>query len=36
MIPHGEKGKFDVVILGYVLQEISSAKTRQLVIDALW
>jgi ribosomal protein RSM22 (predicted rRNA methylase) len=36
MIPHGEKGKFDIVILGYVLQEISSAKTRQLVIEALW
>lgn len=36
MIPQGEKGKFDIVILGYVLQEIPSAKGRQLVIDALW
>jgi ribosomal protein RSM22 (predicted rRNA methylase) len=36
MIPQGEKGKFDIVVLGYVLQEIPSAKGRQLVIDALW
>ena len=36
MIPHGEKGKFDIVILGYVLQEVSSAKGRLLVIEALW
>lgn len=38
MIPGigGEKGKFDIVILGYVLQEVSSARGRQLVIEALW
>jgi ribosomal protein RSM22 (predicted rRNA methylase) len=38
MIPGtgGEKGKFDIVIVGYVLQEITSARGRQLVIDALW
>lgn len=36
MIPQGEKGKFDIVIIGYVLQEVNSAKGRQLIIDALW
>lgn len=38
MIPGsgGERGKFDMVILGYVLQEISSAKGRLLVLEALW
>ncbi len=25
MIPSGERGKFDFIILGYVLQEVSSA-----------
>jgi spermidine synthase len=25
MIPSGERGKFDMIILGYVLQEVSSA-----------
>ena len=25
MIPSGERGKFDLIILGYVLQEVSSA-----------
>jgi ribosomal protein RSM22 (predicted rRNA methylase) len=36
MIPSGDKGKFDLVVLGYVLQEIPSAKQRELVVDALW
>ena len=36
MIPAGDKGKFDIIILGYVLQEVASAKGRQLVIEALW
>lgn len=38
MIPGsgGERGKFDIVILGYVLQEISTVKARLLVIEALW
>jgi ribosomal protein RSM22 (predicted rRNA methylase) len=38
MIPGsgGERGKFDIIILGYVLQEVSSAKGRLLVIEALW
>jgi len=38
MIPGqgGERGKFDIVILGYVLQEVTSAKGRLMVIEALW
>jgi len=36
MIPSGDRGKFDLILIGYVLQEIPSAKGRQLVIDALW
>jgi ribosomal protein RSM22 (predicted rRNA methylase) len=36
MIPSGDRGKFDLIIIGYVLQEVSSAKGRQLVIEALW
>ena len=36
MIPAGEKGKFDLIILGFVLQEVPSATQRQLVIEALW
>ena len=38
MIPGqgGERGKFDIVILGYVLQEIKSQKARMLILDALW
>jgi hypothetical protein len=30
MIPGsgGEKGKFDIIIIGYVLQEVASAKQR--------
>ena len=38
MIPGsgGERGKFDIIILGYVLQEVTSAKGRLLVVEALW
>ena len=38
MIPGigGEKGKFDLVIIGYVLQEVPTAKQREMLIDALW
>lgn len=38
MIPGigGDKGKFDVVILGFVLQEVPTAKQRELLIEALW
>ena len=36
MIPTGDKGKFDLIIIGYVLQEVPSASQRQLVIEALW
>ena len=38
MIPGtgGERGKFDIIILGYVLQEVNNAKGRQMVIEALW
>ncbi len=36
MIPSGERGKFDMIILGYVLQEVSTAQARQLIIEALW
>mmetsp|Transcript_29088 Transcript_29088/g.36051 ORF Transcript_29088/g.36051 Transcript_29088/m.36051 type:complete len:131 (+) Transcript_29088:186-578(+) len=36
MIPAGDKGKFDLIILGFVLQEVSSATQRQLIIEALW
>ena len=38
MIPGqgGERGKFDIVILVYVLQEVANQKGRQMVIDALW
>jgi Mitochondrial small ribosomal subunit Rsm22 len=36
MIPSGDRGKFDLIIVGYVLQEVSSAAARQLIVDALW
>lgn len=38
MIPGhgGERGKFDIVILGYVLQEIRNQRGRIMVIEALW
>jgi len=36
MIPSGERGKFDLIVLGYVLQEVSTAQSRQLIVDALW
>ena len=38
MIPGfgGDRGKFDVVILGYVLQEVPTAKQREMLIEALW
>lgn len=36
MIPSGERGKFDLIILGYVLQEVSNAQARQLIVEALW
>eukprot|EP00347_Sterkiella_histriomuscorum_P011134 403373629 len=38
MIPGsgGEKGKFDIIVIGFVLQEVASAKQRQLIIEALW
>lgn len=38
MIPGigGEKGKFDLVILGFVLQEVPNAKQREMLIEALW
>ena len=36
MIPAGERGKLDLIILGFVLQEVNSATHRQLIIDALW
>ena len=38
MIPGagGERGKFDIAILGFVLQEIANSKGRKMVIDALW
>lgn len=38
MIPGsgGDRGKFDLVILGYVLQEVPAAKQRQMIIEALW
>ena len=28
MIPSGDRGKFDLIILGYVLQEVNSSKGR--------
>ena len=28
MIPAGERGKFDLIIVGYVLQEVPNAKLR--------
>jgi ribosomal protein RSM22 (predicted rRNA methylase) len=28
MIPMGERGKFDLIILGYVLQEVATAQSR--------
>jgi ribosomal protein RSM22 (predicted rRNA methylase) len=31
-----ERGKFDIVILSHVLQEVSTAKLRQMIIDTLW
>lgn len=36
MIPSGERGKFDLILLGYVLQEVQTAQARQLIIEALW
>ena len=36
MIPSGDRGKFDLIVLGYVLQEVSSAQARLLIIEALW
>jgi ribosomal protein RSM22 (predicted rRNA methylase) len=36
MVPTGERGKFDLIVLGFVLQEVPSPKARQLVIEALW
>ena len=38
MIPGmgGEKGKFEIVILGYVLQEVTNQKGRMMVLEALW
>mmetsp|Transcript_32134 Transcript_32134/g.49141 ORF Transcript_32134/g.49141 Transcript_32134/m.49141 type:complete len:149 (+) Transcript_32134:942-1388(+) len=38
MIPGhgGQRGKFDMVILGYVLQEIQNQKQRLMVLQALW
>jgi ribosomal protein RSM22 (predicted rRNA methylase) len=32
----GERGKFDLIILGYVLQEVANQKGRVLVLQALW
>lgn len=31
-----ERGKFDLVILGLVLQEVKSQKARLMILDALW
>jgi ribosomal protein RSM22 (predicted rRNA methylase) len=31
-----ERGKFDVVILSHVLQEVSTARLRLMIIDTLW
>lgn len=28
MIPSGDRGKFDLILIGFVLQEIASAKGR--------
>ena len=36
MIPTGDRGKFDLIILGYVLQEVQSIKGRNMIIEALW
>jgi len=38
MIPGigGEKGKFDIVIVGFVLQEVPTAKQREMLVEALW
>mmetsp|Transcript_17926 Transcript_17926/g.30491 ORF Transcript_17926/g.30491 Transcript_17926/m.30491 type:complete len:150 (+) Transcript_17926:991-1440(+) len=38
MIPGhgGERGKFDIVILGYVLQEVANQKSRLMIVQALW
>ena len=36
MVPLGERGKFDLIVLGFVLQEVPSPKARQLVLEALW
>jgi ribosomal protein RSM22 (predicted rRNA methylase) len=36
MIPSGDRGKFDLIILGYVLQEVSNPQARQLIVEALW
>ena len=32
----GDRGKFDVVIVGYVLQEIPNAKQREMLMEALF
>lgn len=38
MIPGAgiERGKFDIIFLSHVLQEISTAKLRMMIIDTLW
>lgn len=38
MIPGigGAKGKFDIVLLGFVLQEVPTAKQREMLMEALW
>jgi SAM-dependent methyltransferase len=38
MIPGigGDKGKFDLVLVGYVLQEVPTARQRELLVEALW
>ncbi len=38
MIPGtgGERGKFDLIMVGYVLQEVATPKARVLIMEALW
>ena len=38
MIPGvgGDRGKFDLVVLGHVLQELPNANQRQLIVETLW
>ena len=38
MIPGsgGERGKFDLIILGFVMQEVPNAKQRLSLLEALW